>query len=93
MLLILASLMYSVGSSEMRKVSLRTPLIPAHCTLAMFAPVAVVANLASEVLMIFASPAQRPLGSVASHRRFYDVQVRTRSLANDFYVLMNCLAS
>lgn len=50
----------------------------------MFAPVAVVANLASEVLMIFASPAQRPLGSVASHRRFYDVQVRTYVLAYGF---------
>ncbi|KAL1952254.1 hypothetical protein VTO73DRAFT_1403 [Trametes versicolor] len=48
----------------------------------MFAPVAVVANLASEVLMIFASPAQRPLGSVASHRRFYDVQAHRGGRGN-----------
>ncbi|OJT06157.1 Glycerophosphoryl diester phosphodiesterase [Trametes pubescens] len=48
----------------------------------MFAPVAVVANLASEVLMIFASPAQRPLGSVASHRRFFDVQAHRGGRGN-----------
>ncbi|KAI0666304.1 PLC-like phosphodiesterase [Trametes maxima] len=48
----------------------------------MFAPLAVLANLASEAFMILASPAQQPLGPAASHRRFYDVQAHRGGRGN-----------
>ncbi|KAI0359009.1 PLC-like phosphodiesterase [Trametes cingulata] len=48
----------------------------------MFAPVAVVANLISDAFMILASPAQRPLGPVVSHRRFFDVQAHRGGRGN-----------
>ncbi|KAI8983416.1 PLC-like phosphodiesterase [Trametes punicea] len=48
----------------------------------MFAPFALVANLASEVFLSLASPAQRPLGSPASYQRFYDVQAHRGGRGN-----------
>ncbi|KAI0374531.1 PLC-like phosphodiesterase [Pilatotrama ljubarskyi] len=48
----------------------------------MFAPLALVANLASEAFMILASPAQRPLAPAASHRRFFDVQAHRGGRGN-----------
>ncbi|KAI0651497.1 PLC-like phosphodiesterase [Trametes meyenii] len=48
----------------------------------MFAPLAVLANLASEAFVILASPAQQPLGAAASHRRFYDVQAHRGGRGN-----------
>ncbi|KAI0823113.1 PLC-like phosphodiesterase [Trametes gibbosa] len=48
----------------------------------MLAPLALVANLASEVYMSLASPAQRPLSTAAGHRRFFDVQAHRGGRGN-----------
>ena len=59
---------------------------PVHASDTMFAPLAFLANIASEAMLIVASPAQRPLDSAVlqRHDRFYDVQVRTDSLVDAF---------
>ena len=54
----------------------------------MFAPFALVANLASEVFLSLASPAQRPLAPSTSYHRFFDVQVRRDRFPASFYVLI-----
>ncbi|KAH9853019.1 PLC-like phosphodiesterase [Lenzites betulinus] len=48
----------------------------------MFTPLALVANLASEVYLSLASPAQRPLTTTAGHRRFFDVQAHRGGRGN-----------
>ncbi len=66
------------SNGPVQRISLRSPLPNTPCpAVAMFAPLAFLANLASEAMLIVASPAQRPLDSAAlqRHDRFYDVQV------------------
>ncbi|RPD58375.1 PLC-like phosphodiesterase [Lentinus tigrinus ALCF2SS1-6] len=50
----------------------------------MFAPLAFLANLASEAMLIVASPAQQPLssGALQRHDRFYDVQAHRGGRGN-----------
>ncbi|KAI9059675.1 PLC-like phosphodiesterase [Trametes sanguinea] len=48
----------------------------------MFAPFALVANLATDVYMTLASPAQRPLLASTSYHRFYDVQAHRGGRGN-----------
>ncbi|KAH9891050.1 PLC-like phosphodiesterase [Cubamyces lactineus] len=48
----------------------------------MFAPFALVANLASEVFLSLASPAQRPLTTSTSYHKFFDVQAHRGGRGN-----------
>lgn len=76
------------SKDDRRFITRVTPGPPHTRNSAMFAPVSVLAELASQFLSILASPApvQQPLTALG-HRRFYDVQVWGLSRSQGFYVL------
>ncbi len=77
---------YVQPSGPVQRISLRSPLLSTpRVAVAMFAPLAFLANLASEAMLIVASPAQRPLDSAAlqRHDRFFDVQVSRDNLLDN----------